>query len=508
MNCVLRLNAHSQSDSSSNSARDRFLLSIDPSSARRAYTPLELQSLITFLVTGRGALPPLVTASRTDLCARVFFAVFDGIDTETLRRHRDHLSNFTALSERGAYARVCAERNGNWIASGADSVIGLRYTVRRGQKFGSIDEMCLSPREMYDNGYPLPPGTERPRLGRRCRYEFFHLSALSDSDIAQYAELPKHTDGALDVLGVDCEMVETERGSELARLSCVDRRGRVVVDEYFLPDAAIIDYRTETSGITAEVLSGATKRIGDVAAVLAPYADAHTILVGHSLESDLRAMKLIHTRVVDTALVYNLEIRFPFKASLSKLYSKYINKPLRDDGCAHSSSDDARAAVELCEYAIENAVSAENFEPRIPKLFVELAGADGDVNVFTTRNMCEFQKILDGVNCEVQYDDAVLEEKLLASMDSAPRFSYACFNAATRCAPDSEEETAALKRYNEILGRLVEAIPENSALIVYTSCGNMKRLKKKNGNPIPYKSQEYKVVASRLQNACMWALAK
>lgn len=38
--------------------------------------------------------------------------------------------------------------------------------------------------------------------------------------------------------------------------------------------------------------------------MLFDFVNKETILVGHSLESDLKAMRIVHMNVVDTALVY------------------------------------------------------------------------------------------------------------------------------------------------------------------------------------------------------------
>ncbi len=58
------------------------------------------------------------------------------------------------------------------------------------------------------------------------------------------------------------------------------------------------------AGITAEMLAGVTTRVSDVHALLARHVGPHTLLVGHTLENDLKAMKITHPRCVDTALLF------------------------------------------------------------------------------------------------------------------------------------------------------------------------------------------------------------
>lgn len=51
---------------------------------------------------------------------------------------------------------------------------------------------------------------------------------------------------------------------------------------------------------------------------------ADTILVGHSLDSDLRALRLVHSACVDTALLYPHPRGFPMRLKLKKLAEDYL----------------------------------------------------------------------------------------------------------------------------------------------------------------------------------------
>ncbi len=56
------------------------------------------------------------------------------------------------------------------------------------------------------------------------------------------------------LVALDCEMVKTEFGMELARVSIVDAYGRVIYDRLVRPSHPVIDYLTDYSGITKEML--------------------------------------------------------------------------------------------------------------------------------------------------------------------------------------------------------------------------------------------------------------
>ncbi len=59
-----------------------------------------------------------------------------------------------------------------------------------------------------------------------------------------------------------------------------------------------------------------------------------TILVGHSLDCDLKALKLIHMNVIDTAALFPHPKGVPFKLSLKSLALEYLQKEIQGDkGC-------------------------------------------------------------------------------------------------------------------------------------------------------------------------------
>ena len=49
---------------------------------------------------------------------------------------------------------------------------------------------------------------------------------------------------ALDIIAIDCEMVQTEVGLELERISIVDYDFNMIMDEFVMPMNKILDYNT------------------------------------------------------------------------------------------------------------------------------------------------------------------------------------------------------------------------------------------------------------------------
>ncbi len=108
------------------------------------------------------------------------------------------------------------------------------------------------------------------------------------------------------VFALDCEMCNTVRGNELTRVTVVGLRGDTVYESLVRPEDDIIDYNTRFSGISASDLQGVTTTLRDVQAILLSMFNSKTILIGHSLESDLKALKVSGTVTNTPPLVIHL----------------------------------------------------------------------------------------------------------------------------------------------------------------------------------------------------------
>lgn len=195
-------------------------------------------------------------------------------------------------------------------------------------------------------------------------------------------------------------------------MSVVDSKGLRIYDSLVKPDKPILDYLTRCvsvtldhwsllaykadlcgcpttrySGLTAEKLENVATKLVDVQRDLAQLIDYNTILLGHSLDCDLRVLKvslaisigfdferfvftysffpsqLIHSFVIDTSAIYQHPRGPPFKASLKWLAQKWLKKEIQtavagaDSAGGHDSEEDARTCVELLQLKMQKGAS-------------------------------------------------------------------------------------------------------------------------------------------------------
>ncbi|KAI4087460.1 MAG: hypothetical protein L6R37_008319 [Teloschistes peruensis] len=155
---------------------------------------------------------------------------------------------------------------------------------------------------------------------------------------------------------IDCEMCKVEGDTmALTRISIVDWDGSVVMDELVKPDEPIIDYLTQFSGITAEKLEPVTTDLATIQKDLHKILTPQSILIGHSVNSDLEALKLTHPFIIDTSVLYQHPRGPPMKSSLKWLAQKYLCREIQKGHGTrgHDSVEDARACLDLVKMKCE-----------------------------------------------------------------------------------------------------------------------------------------------------------
>ena len=231
---------------------------------------------------------------------------------------------------------------------------------------------------MIENDYPIPS------------YMADIFQAPED-----WIEIPLIEEGGFpDIYGIDCEMVSfdikparslvdeisqclTEDGKSLARVCLINYiSGKVIYDQLIQPEKPITDYLTRWSGITEESMATATTTFTEVRARMREILSTKPtpVLAGHSLESDLRVLKMSHPRCIDTAVIYHHPRGRPLKPGLAWLTKKWCRREIQNRGeGGHDPEEDARACLELLKKKVENGPGYGEFKTDQESIFERIA---------------------------------------------------------------------------------------------------------------------------------------
>ncbi|ORX58115.1 hypothetical protein DM01DRAFT_1333780 [Hesseltinella vesiculosa] len=150
-------------------------------------------------------------------------------------------------------------------------------------------------------------------------------------------------------VAIDCEMVGVGPGgteSALARASLVNYNGAVLLDTFVKPQEAVTDYRTFVSGVTPELLKDAMSFKEAQEQVAEIIKDR--ILIGHAVQNDLKALMLVHPKLLirDTSKYKAFrELAKGRSPGLKMLTQKVLHIPIQSG--SHSSVEDARFTLAL-----------------------------------------------------------------------------------------------------------------------------------------------------------------
>lgn len=102
------------------------------------------------------------------------------------------------------------------------------------------------------------------------------------------------------------------------------------------------------------MLENVTTTVADIHEKLLGLLTPRTILLGHSLNSDINALKLTHPFIIDTAILYPHVRGPPYKQGLKFLAQRYLSSSIQNKGNeGHNSIEDANACIELLKQKCE-----------------------------------------------------------------------------------------------------------------------------------------------------------
>ncbi|KAI1318958.1 hypothetical protein EDD11_005392 [Mortierella claussenii] len=313
------------------------------------------------------------------------------------------------------------------------------------------------------------------------------------------------------MIAMDCEMCRTTAGSEVTRISLINEEGETVYDHLIMPDNAIVDYLTQYSGMTAERLEGVTTRLVDAQKKLQELITYDTILVGHSLENDMKVLKFAHPFIIDTSVVYHHLRGPPFRASLRWLTQKWLSRRIQQGGKqGHDSVEDAQACMDLAKLKIQEGPGFGEFNQEHESIFSRIArytpprssavidcehvsGQDTATVVIKAATDVEVVKAIPAATSEYNFVWACLRDleinhgrskaKLSAEGKTAGSDGLTIDNThpsqiygTPKVDATEEEVREAARNIDSSIAEIVRSLPENTALIVTSGQGDLREV--------------------------------
>lgn len=181
---------------------------------------------------------------------------------------------------------------------------------------------------------------------------------------------------------LDCEMVGVEGGrSEMVSLGAIDLlTGEVLINSLVRPRQPIVDWRSNISGVTPATMSIATARNNvldgweTARSELWRYVDEDTVLVGQSLFFDLQVLRVVHIKIVDSAILTAEAVFGTYKKirrmwGLKALCDELLGLRIRNNSVAHDGIEDALATRELVLWCLRHPAELRKWAAKSRKSF-------------------------------------------------------------------------------------------------------------------------------------------
>lgn len=203
-------------------------------------------------------------------------------------------------------------------------------------------QLLLSALQMVDEGYPLPLRGELAN-----RYKDFVMTKDNYTEVSARSPM----------FGVDCEMCRTSAHvNELTRISIINEDHKSIYETLVCPQNKIVDYLTQYSGITPEMMRNVTKTLVQVQQDIRNLLPSDAILVGQSLHSDLMAMRMMHPYVIDTSVIFNISGERRRKSKLQTLAAEFLGEAIQKNPLGHDSIEDCSASLKLTKLKLQKGI--------------------------------------------------------------------------------------------------------------------------------------------------------
>ncbi|KAL5333318.1 hypothetical protein BJX70DRAFT_406338 [Aspergillus crustosus] len=223
----------------------------------------------------------------------------------------------------------------------------------------------------------------------------WHTFITVDKKLPEMKASPESNPRARKAVVLDCEMVgvlgtNNHVVNEVVSLSAVDfLTGEILINTYVDPQKRVISWRTKFSGVSASFLEKmkSQRRVlpgwKAARASLWSFIDEETILIGHSLNNDLDVLGMVHTRVVDSALLTRDAVGKECNRfwGLKKLVKLFLERDIQTGSSGHDCLEDTFGAREVVLWCL-----------RYPDQLQEWAASERDTIVEQARQRKEKER--------------------------------------------------------------------------------------------------------------------
>lgn len=187
--------------------------------------------------------------------------------------------------------------------------------------------------------------------------------------VLPFEETPSHNDSkSRPPVTFDCEMAYTTHGMELIRVTAISwPKKHTLLDILVRPIGEILDLNTRFSGVSPTLFLSAPE-FGHVPppkygpgeplqkvaspkaarSLLFDHLNPDTPLIGHAIDNDLNACRIIHPFVIDTTLLFPHPKGLPVRYKLRDLASMHLERKIQRGGeQGHDSREDSEATGDL-----------------------------------------------------------------------------------------------------------------------------------------------------------------
>ncbi|KAG0356654.1 hypothetical protein BGZ54_000659, partial [Gamsiella multidivaricata] len=301
------------------------------------------------------------------------------------------------------------------------------------------------------------------------------------------------------MIAMDCEMCRTEDGPELTRVTLIDHNGKPIFDELVMPKKPILDYLTQYSGMTASRLEGVTTRLADVQKILKKIIDYNTILVGHSLENDMKVLKLAHPFIIDTSLVFHHTRGPPYRPGLKWLAQKWLQRQIQANiERGHDSAEDALACMDLIKLKLTKPPGFGEYVQDQESLFSRLhrfnsprtsalidsdsfAGQNATTTIRTKSDQDVVEALPEAIQKhhfvwarlrDIEINHGKAPEQSLSEGQFADTGRASKISSADKIQASEEEVRSGIRSIDESLKRIINCLPPRTAVIMVSGQGD------------------------------------